>query len=617
MGRINILDKDTFNKIAAGEVVERPASVVKELVENAIDARTSEIHIEILGGGEDLIRVLDKGEGLMEDDMLKAFMPHATSKIISADDLFRISTMGFRGEALSSISSVSKVMMRSRTEGEDGREIYLEGGELRYEKYAPMDRGTLIEVKDLFYNVPARKKFLKSSSRESGIINETISKISIAYPEIIFTLISEGKPVLKTYGTGNQKDVIRQVYSKKVQESVFYFESHSDSLSIHGYIGNEEISRGTRNQQTIFVNRRLVQSKIITAAVENGFKSFATVNRFPFFIVNLEIYPELIDVNIHPQKAEVKFEDERHIYKAVFDAVHQALSEGLKKTFEVEKEYIAPENFEQLTTKETEGPRYIDIPVDITERSFPTETKEAQKGYGQGSIPSEPLEFSGRVTSEEVMETASLKTSGLESGTADPRDEGKFPMPRIIGQFRSTYILTEIHDELYIFDQHAAHEKINFEKYMDGIMKGFVASQALLIPRVLELSIEDFRLYEENRGVLADAGFIIEEFGDRTVSIREVPYFLGTIEETAYFHDILDNIRNLGKGTREEVKYMRIATVACKASVKAYETLTHKEMEYLIDELRHIREPFTCPHGRPTVIKYTQKDLEKAFRRIV
>lgn len=608
MGRINILDKDTFNKIAAGEVVERPASVVKELVENAIDADTREIYIEIVGGGEELIRVLDKGEGLMEEDMLKAFMPHATSKITSADDLFRISTMGFRGEALSSISSVSKVMMRSRTADEDGREIYLEGGELRYEKYAPMDRGTLIEVKDLFYNVPARKKFLKSSSRESGIINETISKISIAYPEIIFTLISEGKSVLKTYGTGNQKDVIRQVYSKKVQDSVFYFESHSDSLSIHGYIGNEEVSRGTRNQQCIFVNRRLVQSKIITAAAENAFKSFATVNRFPFFIVNLEIYPELIDVNIHPQKAEVKFEDERHIYKAVFDAVHQALTEGLKKTFEVEKEYTSPESFEQLRTEETEGPRYIDIPIDITERSFPEATPRDQQGYPHGS---------DAAMGAEKEEDGIMKEKAVTFDLPETKPEGKFPMPRIIGQFRSTYILTEIHDELYIFDQHAAHEKINFEKYMDGIMKGSVSSQALLIPKVLELSIEDFRLFEENKDILSEAGFTIEEFGDRTVSIREVPYFLGRIEETTYFHDILDNIRNLGKGSREEVKYMRIATVACKASVKAYETLTHKEMEYLIDELRHIREPFTCPHGRPTVIKYTEKDLEKAFRRIV
>lgn len=609
MARINVLDKDTFNKIAAGEVVERPSSVVKELVENSIDAGSREIHVEIQGGGEELIRVLDKGEGIEPDDMLKAFMPHATSKIMTADDLFRISTMGFRGEALSSISSVSRVLMRSRTEGSDGREVYIEGGDLKYEKYSPMDKGTLIEVRDLFYNVPARKKFLKSRSKEAGTIGEILSKIAIAHPEISFSLVSDGKALLKTYGTGDQKDVIRQVYTKKVQENTFPFHEEYDSLRISGFVGNEEISRGNRSQQSIFVNRRLVQSRTITVAAENAFRSFATVSRFPFLIINIDILPEIIDVNIHPQKAEIKFEDDRHIFKVVFDTIHKTMAEGLKRTFDVEPEAVQEETHEQIAADFPVRPVYIDMPVDVTARSFPDTRRQwtdAAEDNDEGSrakeIPAQP-------------ETRPLSSNVAED--AVPMREAKFPMPRIIGQFRSTYILAEIHDELYVFDQHAAHEKINFEKYMRDLTSGSVASQPLLVPAILELSLEDYGLMNENRQALAEAGFLVEDFGDRAISVREVPYFLGEVSNMSYLTDILDNIRNLGKGTREEIRRMRIATAACKASVKAYEPLVLREMEHLIEELRHIDEPFTCPHGRPTMIKYTEKDFEKAFRRIV
>lgn len=605
MARINVLDKDTFNKIAAGEVVERPSSVVKELVENSIDAGSKEIHVEIAGGGEELIRVLDKGEGIDPDDMLKAFMPHATSKIICSDDLFRISTMGFRGEALSSISSVSKVLMRSKTEGSDGREVYIEGGDLKYEKYSPMDKGTLIEVRDLFFNVPARKKFLKTRSKEAGTIGEILSKIAIAHPEISFSLVSDGKQLLRTYGTGDQKDVIRQVYTKKTQENTFHFDEEYESLRITGYVGNEEISRGNRSQQSIFVNRRLVQSRTITVAAENAFKSFATVSRFPFFIINIDILPEIIDVNIHPQKAEIKFEDDRHIFKVVFDTIHKTMSEGLKRTFDVEPE-TAVQVHEQLAADVDIKPVYINMPVDVTARSFPDGDRRRWTADEASTKEYEPNESRETKVAEPAVPV-----------TLTDEREARFPMPRVIGQFRNTYIIAEIHDEMYVFDQHAAHEKINFEKYMRDLNAGSVASQPLLVPAILELSLEDYNLMNENRSLLSEAGFMVEDFGDRAISVREVPYFLGEVSDMSYLTDILDNIRNLGKGTKEEIRRMRIATAACKASVKAYEPLTHREMEYLIDELRHIDEPFTCPHGRPTMIKYTEKDFEKAFRRIV
>lgn len=614
MGKINILSKDTFNKIAAGEVVERPASVAKELVENSIDAKSTEIYIEILEGGEKLIKIVDNGEGILEEDLRNAFLPHATSKIRTAEDLFSISTMGFRGEALSSISSVSKVLTRSKTQENDGREILVEGGEIRYEKFSSMDQGTLMEIRDLFYNVPARKKFLKSTAREGAIISEILSKISMAHPKISFKLVVDGKEILRTYGTGNQKDVIRQVYNKKVYENLFYFENHYDSFSIFGYIGNEEISRGSRSHETIFVNKRLVQSKVITTAAEKAFKSFATVSRFPFFVINIEVFPEIIDVNIHPQKAEIKFEDESHIFKSVFGTIHGAMRDGLKDTFAIEKEE-EEDSFVQLSHSAANTPVYIDIPVDTMKQTGLVVTEE------KADVKKRPdqADYSSYENSDQKLreDQGHMEREEWPRGSDEVERTAKFPMPVIIGQFRDTYILTEIHDELYIFDQHAAHEKINFEKYMLGIREGSVASQGLLIPEIVDLDMEDHQLYLDNKEVLKEAGFIIEDFGDRSISIREVPLFLGKVEASSYLHEILDNIRNLGKGNKEDVKYLRIATAACKASIKAYEPLTMEEMRFLIEELRFIKEPFTCPHGRPTLVKLTEKDMQKMFRRIV
>lgn len=614
MGKINLLTKDTFNKIAAGEVVERPASVVKELVENSIDAGATEIYVEIQAGGEELIKIVDNGEGILEEDLRNAFLPHATSKIRTADDLFSIQTMGFRGEALSSIASVSKILTRSKTREQDGREILIEGGEIRYEKYSSMDQGTLMEIRDLFYNVPARKKFLKTPSREGSIISEIVSKISMAHPSISFRLVVDGKEMLRTYGTGNQKDVIRQVYSKKVHDHVFYFENHYDSFSIFGFIGHEEISRGSRAHETIFVNKRLVQSKVITTAAEKAFKSFATSSRFPFFVINIEIFPELIDVNIHPQKAEIKFEDDGHMFKSVFGTIHQSLREGLQETFRIQEEE-KPDRYEQLRQPET-GPVRIDIPVDVTKDPRVVKIEEDKKALDamkrEGAVRHQDSMLK---ESFEELKADTVPAARPEENTGKPT--AKFPMPRIIGQFRATYILTEIQDELYIFDQHAAHEKINFEKYMEEIKNGHVAAQGLLIPEILDLSMDDHQLYLENKEVLKEAGFLLEEFGDRSVAIREVPIFLGKTETAPYFHEILDNIRNLGKGSKEEVKYLRIATAACKASIKAYEELTMEEMRHLIETLRFIEEPFSCPHGRPTLVKLTEKDMQKMFRRIV
>ena len=339
MKRINLLDQNTSNKIAAGEVVERPSSVVKELVENSIDANSKNITIEIEEGGTTLIKIIDDGDGIHPEDVKKAFLPHATSKIKTSEDIFSISTLGFRGEALPSIASVSKVNIKTKTEGNDfGRELVIDGGEFLSFEECGVNKGTTIEVRDIFYNVPARKKFLKSISREASIITDIINRIALSNPKVSFKLYNNGKKVLHTYGNGKLNDVIRTIYGKTISENTLYFEHVEDEITLYGYIGKEEISRGSRNNQSIFVNGRYIKHKTLVAAVENAFKSFSTVNKFPFFILFIEVYPEFVDVNIHPTKAEIKFKDDRVLFKKVFDAVHSALKEDVFKTFSMPEE---------------------------------------------------------------------------------------------------------------------------------------------------------------------------------------------------------------------------------------------------------------------------------------
>ena len=348
MKRINILDEHTSNKIAAGEVVERPSSVVKELIENSIDAEAKNITIEIEEGGCSLIRIIDDGNGIHKDDIKKAFMPHATSKIKDVEDIYSILTLGFRGEALASIAAISKVNLKSKTEADEfGSEIIIEGGVIQSTKDIGCNKGTIMEVRDLFYNVPARKKFLKSISREGSLIGDIINRIALSNPDISIKFYNNGKKVLHTYGTGNLKDVIRTVYGKTISENIIYFESKEEDISLYGYIGKEEISRGSRNNQSIFVNGRYIKNKTIVAAVENAFKSFATVNKFPFFVLFLEVYPEFVDVNIHPTKAEIKFKEDRIIFKKIFDLVHKAFKLEVFNDFyipEEEKEEIEEKN---------------------------------------------------------------------------------------------------------------------------------------------------------------------------------------------------------------------------------------------------------------------------------
>ncbi|WP_300348872.1 DNA mismatch repair endonuclease MutL [Clostridium sp.] len=693
MNRINILNMDTANKIAAGEVVERPSSVVKELVENSLDAGAKNITIEIQNGGETLIKIIDDGNGVHPDDVEKAFNPHATSKIKDTYDIFSISTLGFRGEALPSIASISKVSFKSKIEEEAmGKEIIIFGGEKESLIDCSLNKGTQIEVRDLFFNVPARKKFLKTTARESALISDLINRLSLANPDVSFKLFNNNKKVLRTYGNGKLIDVIRTVYGKTTSENVIYFEEHKDTASVYGFIGNDTLARASRNNQSLFVNKRYVKNRSLTVAVENAFRSFNVTGKFPFFVLFIDTYPELIDVNIHPTKSEIKFKDERFIFKTVFDAVHSAMREYVKDTFilpeeekkfEVLKEEVIQESLDKeistleklkedasikLSEKKDEYelnpfnlPKYskneVEIPVDLNRNNYNKESSienQIEDNKSKENLVSERIEKEFtyepiliknelkpevkedltsidatcyakdsssskedyKYDSSSQKKSVSYDSCKREVSSSITNKEAKFPKLKIIGQFNKTYILAEHDSILYLIDQHAAHEKILFEKYSEAISNRKVEIQPLIVPILVTLPMEDFLYYDENREVFEKAGFKISDFGDTSIRIEEVPYFLDKLNPTELISSMINNLKKMGSGETVEVKYNKIASMSCRAAVKANDVLSLLEMDNLVEELRYINDPFHCPHGRPTIIKFTSYELDKKFKRI-
>lgn len=625
MSRINILSSETASKIAAGEVVEQPAAVVKELVENAMDAKASHISVAIKNGGLDLIRVTDDGTGILNEDITKVFLPHATSKIEKIEDLFTIRSLGFRGEALASVAAVSKTLLKSHAkEDADGMEVFMEGGEEKFKKFSPLDQGTIIDVKDLFYNVPARLKFLKTPQREAAKVTEVMTGLALARPDIALEYTANDKLMFRTYGTGELLDVIRTVYNRKIADNVTYFQRDYEGYAIAGYLGNEAIARGSRSQQTILMNGRIIQSRRLAIAVEQAFKSFITINKFPFFVLHLTVDPAQVDVNVHPQKAEVKFTDERLMFHSIFETVHGALRSfyqgnlGFEEGLEKDAQDLAEPISEQ--TKLWEDPPAVSLPVDLKPRSErPDQIADDSSSYSESPEKRaiDPPPFKPDPGHSTLTDS---HRPGPAEGQPDPEGDSearaKFPPLRIIGQYQKSYLLAELGDTLYLIDQHAAHEKINFEAYMKELLEETIPLQPLMVPEIIELSLDDYATYLDNQAVFDRAGFELEEFGERALSLRAVPLFLSGLPAEGYFKEILDNLKNLGKGTSREVRYLRIATIACKASVRARDELSPQEMDHLVDRLRYLDEPFTCPHGRPTMVRFGLKDIEKMFRRI-
>lgn len=727
MARINILDEGTINKIAAGEVVERPASIIKELVENSIDAKSTSITVEIENGGKDLIKIVDNGCGIDSDDINKAFLRHATSKISKLEDLYELVSLGFRGEALASIASVSKLEMITKTKDAlMGVDVVLEGGKIISKDPVASNNGTQIYVRDLFYNTPARKKFLKSNQSEQIAITQLMNKLAIGNPNLKIKYINNNKVVFETLGDGNLLNLIRLIYGSDVSTNLINISYKSKYFEIEGYIGNNNVYRSNKNLQHIFINGRYVKSSRLMEVVNESYKAIIPINKFPVYIINMKLDPSTIDVNIHPNKLEVKFDKEKEILSELLDYIrgvllqnsligrykpstyspskssatyhdfmfledknkiidkkmikemadvkedNTCLSDEKKFTddlfknnegedsVKVEREkteevVIGSEfNFENATNKflslDEQRERLIensktskDDGVDkkigtqannVSSMDFTSEVKttmsdDNSKDFtseynsspkeGKNNIDDAGLDIDRYMSNDKNTSFADSPTSineevsQLELEIYDKRYNKDFIDLKFLGILFDTYILFSKNDKFILMDQHAAHERVRFEMYMTKFRTNDISMQFLLEPIVIDLSYTDMEIVRDNLDRFERFGFIIEEYGHRSISIRAVPNSFGMPESQKFIYEIIDNIDSLD--SIYDTKYDEIAEIACKSSIKANDKINYMEVEALVDKLKLCENPYTCPHGRPIMVSMTKYDVEKMFKR--
>ena len=694
MGKIVLLDDSTINKIAAGEVIERPASVVKEIVENSIDAGANNITVEIRNGGISYIRVTDNGKGIMQDDMEIAFERHATSKIRSADDLDDVKSMGFRGEALASIAEIAKVELISKTaQSDNGYRVLIEGGKVLESSEYGCPNGTTITIENLFFNTPVRYKFLKKDFTESGYIEDVVTRIALVHPEIAIRLVNTGKTIVQTSGNGDLKSVIYNIYGKDIAENLINIDYTYEGMRVSGVIGKPVISRSNRTNQLFFVNKRYVKDKTLSGAAEQGFKGFITIGKHGFLILNIDMDPHLVDVNVHPAKLEVRFQEDNKVFKAVYHAIKDGLSnvdlvantssiEGIdhpeknnnekpqtfnflnntsfrdaikpiERTSEIKSQVAnsVDEKFEDVMSRINKIQNMINITnkvepkTETTEAQIPEEKIVENKTYEtQNSAIN--LENTKSEDAEKIDETQFMDMYEKMFGTAVKKnevsekveDEVKEFQPitkndnisvfednteyklqpeyKYIGIAFNTYIIIEIKQDLYIIDQHAAHERIMYEKIKKNYYnENDKDSQLMLLPDIITLTNKEMGIYKDNREMFRKAGFMVDEFGENTIKLSGVPTILLDLETKELFLEALDEINTVARTARQEIEEKFIATVACKAAVKAHMVLERQEVEALLNELLVLPNPFTCPHGRPTAIRMTKNDIEKKFSR--
>ncbi len=775
MGNIVLLDELTINKIAAGEVVERPASVIKEMVENSIDAGATNINIEIRNGGISYIRITDNGKGIAPDDMEIAFERHATSKIRNADDLNMVKSMGFRGEALASIAAIANVEMVSKTQSQEvGNRIVVEAGKVLLMEEAGCPTGTTITVQNLFFNTPVRYKFLKKDYTESGYIEDVITRLALVNPHIAFKLINSGKTIIQTSGNGNLQDVIYAIYGKEIASSVLNVDYTYEDIHITGVVGKPEIARSNRSNQIFFVNKRYVKDKTLAGATENSFKGLLPIGKYGFLVLNMDMDPARVDVNVHPAKLEVRFEEESKVFKAVYHAIKDTLLQSeliantekteeastinvvkpeentkpsitnlfrkIKKedTKEVErKDNVIADIFEkkEMETSKQENTMNMEdkkmdvfkelvemqkrlkeeaknnpnLHTNINELMSDTQKIEIQQGINEEAkqeeieeesreevlkveetnesyeVISEQIKFEEE--SEEIQEqkenevmeetdTSKEETKAFSSSEIQEMmdkletmenvgqnpefvgmyekifgklpastieeeqiekekisayelikednkisifeniEEYKKPTYKLVGIAFNTYIIIEIQKELYIIDQHAAHERVMYEKvkenYYSSVEKD---SQMLLLPDIITLTHKEMDILTDNEEMFKEAGFVFEEFGENTIKLTGVPNICLELDTKELFLETLDEINTVARTAKQEIEEKFIATVACKAAVKANMDLTNEEVDNLMNDLLKLPNPFTCPHGRPTAIRMDKNDIEKKFAR--
>ena len=594
MKNINILDSNTIDKIAAGEVVERPSAVVKELVENSIDANADAVTIEIKDGGISFIRITDNGEGIDRSQVKKAFMRHATSKIKSVEDLISVTSLGFRGEALSSISAVGKVEFLTKTKTDFiGTRYVVEGGRECVFEDAGIPDGTTIIVRDLFFNVPARKKFLKSPSSEGNNITELIEHMILSHPNISFKYIYNGNVKLQSSGKNDIKSCIYNVYGRDIANGLIEVKSIRDDISIHGFIGKPELARATRNFEIYFVNNRFIKSTLIDRALEEAYKDYLMLHKYPTVFFFFFIQYHLIDVNVHPTKREIRFFEGEALKCYIVDVIKNAL---INK--ELIKE-IVEETHEKPSVKESE----------INKEPFETINHIIESSYNNY--------YSSEIEKEDESTDINDKNEQLTLFDDKFISEESIKKHRIIGQLFNTYWLIEFENKLFIVDQHAAHEKVNYERLIKKLRNNENCSQNIYPPIVVSLSNAEAQYVTKYNENFLNVGFTIEHFGGLDYTISTVPMELLSQNPADYFHEMLDELME-GKNSKEtETVNLKIATMACKASVKGNMHLSVFEADKLISELLTLENPYNCPHGRPTIISFSKYEIEKMFKRIV
>ena len=760
MGNIVLLDDLTINKIAAGEVIERPASVIKEMVENSIDAGANNITVEIKNGGISFIKVTDNGKGIAQDDLEIAFERHATSKIRTADDLDYVTSMGFRGEALASIAAIANVEMISKTEEQQiGYKVVVEAGNILSKEEVGCQSGTSITVRNLFFNTPVRYKFLKKDYTESGYVEDVITRIALVNPNIAIKLINTGKTVIQTNGNGDIKSVIYSIYGKDVATGIMPVEYSYDDIQITGVVGKPEIARSNRSNQLFFVNKRYIKDKTLSAATEQAYKGLIPIGKFGFVVLNITMNPAKVDVNVHPAKLEVRFEDESKIFQSIYHSIKDTLLKGelvantdkqeleqkpeeqskglydfrknetqkieaytneeskiktnnivqdvytksnysvnttphinlgeggpintadvleqlkqlqdnIQKEVETSPEIKLNENYVKMREEEIQKQQKEEEKIEETkeekgqeaENEKIEENKEMEENEEQSEIPvkvDETDEKNNESTEKEKIETE--KTDKKEESTEiksqnfdemytklfgtkpinnestqteektndlavdllkdnisvfDQKEEYQKTLYKFIGIAFNTYIIIEMDKEMYIIDQHAAHERIMYEKVKDNYYSESTKdSQMLLLPDVITLTHKEMEIAKENMDMFEKAGFSLEEFGENTIKLTGVPTVCIDLDNKELFLETLDEINTVARTAKQEKEEKFIATVACKAAVKANMVLTREEVESLMDKLLALPNPFTCPHGRPTAIKMSKYDIERKFAR--
>ncbi|MGX0854186.1 DNA mismatch repair protein MutL [Staphylococcus epidermidis] len=645
MGKIKELETSLANKIAAGEVVERPSSVVKELLENAIDAQATEINIEVEQSGVSSIRVVDNGTGIAQEDLGLVFHRHATSKIVADDDLFHIRTLGFRGEALASISSVAKVSLKTCTDNENGHEIYAEDGKIIHQKPAKAKKGTDIQVDSLFYNTPARLKYIKSLYTELGKITDIVNRMAMSHPEIRISLVSDGKKLLSTNGSGRTNEVMAEIYGMKVAKDLVHISGDTSDYHLEGFVAKPEHSRSNKHYISIFINGRYIKNFVLNKAILEGYHTLLTIGRFPICYINIQMDPILVDVNVHPTKLEVRLSKEDQLYDLIVTKIREAFKD--KILIPQNDLNHAPKKNKVLETFEQQKINFEKQQSQIGETSAPYVHDQKDKNHdveshknnldSTSSTNNESTEVSNELhnyiddsylqSQKEVLFDMEQNTSNEYEisnqqsndikGTVSQTPHRRVPYMEIVGQVHGTYIIAQNENGMFMIDQHAAQERIKYEYFREKIGEVTNEVQNLLIPLTFHFSKDEQMIIDQYKDELDKVGVHLEHFGGHDYIVNSYPVWFPKEEAEEIIKDMIELVLKHKSVDVKKIREDAAIMMSCKKSIKANHYLKNNEMADLIDQLREAEDPFTCPHGRPIIINFSNYELEKLFKRVM